>query len=42
MSSRNRFIAFCAAFAALPAAQALAADYDPPIVIEQAPEWVPV
>ena len=42
MSIRSRLIASCAAFAALPAAQGLAADYDPPIIIEQAPEWVPV
>ena len=34
-------IASCAAVALLPAA-VLAADYDPPIFVEEAPEWVPV
>ena len=33
--------ASCAALALCPAA-ALAADYDPPIFVEEAPEWVPV
>lgn len=42
MSLSTRLLASCIALAALPAAQALAADYDPPIFIEEAPEWVPV
>lgn len=37
-----RLLISCAALAALPAGQALAADYDPPIFVEEAPEWVPV
>ena len=42
MSQFVRVSAACAALAAIPAAQALAADYDPPIYIEEAPEYVPV
>src|SRR5690554_3813702 len=34
-------IASCAAVALVPAS-ALSADYDPPIFVEEAPEWVPV
>lgn len=42
MSLNFRLLASCAMLAVVPATQALAADYDPPIFIEQAPEWVPV
>lgn len=42
MSQIFRVSAACAALAAVPAAQALAADYDPPIYVEEAPEYVPV
>ena len=40
--SLSRLLASCAALAMLPLSQALAADYDPPIFIEEAPEYVPV
>lgn len=42
MSQFVRVSAACAALVAGPAAQALAADYDPPIYVEEAPEYVPV
>lgn len=43
MSFNTRLLASCVAAAAIMSgAQALAADYDPPIFVEQAPEWVPV
>lgn len=43
MSLKSRFLASCVAALAITAsAQAIAADYDPPIFIEEAPEWVPV
>ena len=42
MSPISRATIFCAALAAFPAGQALAADYDPPIYVEEAPEYVPV
>lgn len=43
MSLKSRFLASCvAALAIMASAQAIAADYDPPIFIEEAPEWVPV
>lgn len=41
MSARACFPALCAV-AVLATAPAMAADYDPPIVVEEAPEWVPV
>lgn len=41
MRLASLLIASCATMALLPAA-ALAADYDPPIFVEEAPEWVPV
>src|SRR5690606_34318945 len=43
MSLNTRLLASCVAtLAILSGAQAIAADYDPPIFIEEAPEWVPV
>lgn len=43
MSFNTSVLASCvAALAIMSGAQALAADYDPPIFVEQAPEWVPV
>lgn len=42
MRLRSCLGSLLAAFAVLPAAGALAADYDPPIVIDDAPEHVPV
>lgn len=44
MRPGHRLLASCAALAAVAAvpAAALAADYDPPIFVEDAPEWVPV
>src|SRR5690606_15452208 len=43
MSLKSRFLASCvAALAIMASAQAIAADYDPPIFVEEAPEWVPV
>jgi opacity protein-like surface antigen len=43
MSLNTRLLASCVAtLAILSGAQAFAADYDPPIFIEEAPEWVPV
>lgn len=42
MNHSSRLLAACAAFAMFSAVPALAADYDPPIFVEQAPEWVPV
>lgn len=41
MRPGSLLFASCAALALLPAA-AIAADYDPPIFVEEAPEWVPV
>ena len=42
MSPISRASLLCAALAAVASAPALAADYDPPIYVEQAPEFVPV
>ena len=47
MTLKSRVLAACAFLAAvplgsLPLGQAVAADYDPPIYIEEAPEYVPV
>ena len=43
MSFNTRLLASCVAtLAILSGTQAIAADYDPPIFIEEAPEWVPV
>lgn len=42
MSLSSRLRACCAALAVLPATGAFAADYDPPIFVEEAPEYVPV
>jgi opacity protein-like surface antigen len=42
MNFSFRLLASCAALAIVPAVPALAADYNPPIYVEQAPEWVPV
>lgn len=42
MNLNSRMLAGCAALAVLSAAPALAADYDPPIFVEEAPEYVPV
>lgn len=42
MNLSSRLLFSCAALALLPAAPAFAADYNPPIFVEQAPEWVPV
>jgi opacity protein-like surface antigen len=43
MSLKSRFLASCVATLAInTGTQATAADYDPPIFIEEAPEWVPV
>lgn len=42
MKHSLHLIASCAALVMLPAASAFAADYNPPIHVEQAPEWVPI
>lgn len=42
MCNSSRLLTTCAALALLAAAPAFAADYDPPIYIEEAPEYVPV
>lgn len=43
MSFNTRLLASCvASLAVMSGTQAMAADYNPPIYIEQAPEWVPV
>lgn len=42
MSLGTRLLFSCAALAIVPAGAASAADYNPPIFVEEAPEWVPV
>ena len=42
MSNSSRLLSTCAALAMLAATPAFAADYDPPIYVEEAPEYVPV
>jgi opacity protein-like surface antigen len=42
MCISSRLLASCATLSLLAAAPAIAADYDPPIYIEEAPEYVPV